>query len=163
MIGVYGEKGQDGASGSDGAPGSDGQDGVSITGVTTHYLASSASTGVTIGTSGWTEAVQTTDTTKKYLWSYQEISYSDLEVTTTTPVIIGTHGEAGPQGPQGNQGPQGVRGPGVVFRGEFSTDSTDDNNYYYNDNDRVDVVLYQSNYYYYKGATGTVSSWNSTH
>lgn len=101
VIGVYGEKGQDGATGSDG------QDGVSITGVTTHYLASSASTGVTTGTSGWTETMQTTDTTKKYLWNYQEISYSDLEVTTTTPVIIGTHGETGPQGPQGLVGSSG--------------------------------------------------------
>lgn len=84
-----------------GATGATGAAGRSITGVTTYYLASSANTGVTTATTGWTTTMQTTDTTKKYLWSYQSIAYSSGDPTTTTPVIIGTHGATGGQGVQG--------------------------------------------------------------
>lgn len=85
-----------------GNTGATGAAGTSITGVTTYYLASTASSGVTTSASGWTEMMQTTDTSKKYLWSYQKISYSSGSPTTTTPVIIGTHGATGATGSTGN-------------------------------------------------------------
>lgn len=84
-----------------GATGATGAAGKGITGVTTFYLASTLSTGVTTSTSGWTTTMQTTDTSKKYLWSYQKITYTSGDPTTTTPIIIGTHGATGSTGAQG--------------------------------------------------------------
>lgn len=87
-----------------GATGAQGTAGVSITGVTTYYLASASASDVTTSTTGWTTTMQTTDTTKKYLWSYQKITYSSGNPTTTTPVIIGTHGATGGTGATGATG-----------------------------------------------------------
>ncbi len=84
-----------------GATGATGATGRGITGVETYYLASPANTGVTTSTSGWTTTMQTTDTTKKYLWSYQKISYSNSKTSNTVPTIIGTHGATGATGAAG--------------------------------------------------------------
>lgn len=85
-----------------GATGPTGAAGKSITGVTNYFLATSTSTGVTTSTSGWTTSMQSTTTTNKYLWCYQSIAYSSGNPTTTTPVIIGTHGATGGTGATGN-------------------------------------------------------------
>lgn len=85
-----------------GPTGAKGDTGVSITKVTNKYLASSSNSGVTTSTSGWTEAMQTTDTTKKYLWSYQVISYSNKTTSNTVPTVIGTHGATGAKGDPGD-------------------------------------------------------------
>ena len=87
-----------------GAKGDPGDDGVSVTNVKNKYLASSANTDVTTSTSGWTDTMQTTDTTKKYLWSYQVISYSNNTTSNTVPTIIGTHGATGSTGAKGDDG-----------------------------------------------------------
>ena len=84
-----------------GAKGDTGAAGRSITGVTNHYLASASNSNITTSTSGWTTTMQTTDSTKKYLWCYQKITYSSGDPTTTVPVIIGTHGETGGTGATG--------------------------------------------------------------
>ena len=83
IIGIYGDKGDKGA------------DGVSVTNIVTHYLATSAANGVTKSTSGWTTAVQNTDATKKYLWSYQTFNKSSGSPIETDPCIIGTFGQKG--------------------------------------------------------------------
>ena len=88
-----------------------GADGRGITGVIEHYLATNASSGVTRSTSGWTTSIQTVTSTNKYLWNYEEITYSTGNPTYTDPVIIGVYGDQGDQGPQGNTGPQGDQGP----------------------------------------------------
>lgn len=80
VIGVYGETGKDGKG---------------ISSIVTHYLATSASSGVTKDTTGWKETAQKTSSTNKYLWSYQTITYTDNTVDNTVPVIIGTYGEKG--------------------------------------------------------------------
>lgn len=90
--------------GTTGETGATGSPGKGITGVTTHYLASANNTGITTSTTGWTDTMQTTDTTKKYLWSYQTISYTTGSPTNTTPVIIGTHGATGQTGQTGATG-----------------------------------------------------------
>lgn len=87
-----------------GATGQPGATGKGITGVTTYYLASASASGVTTSTTGWTTTMQSTDTTKKYLWSYQKIAYTTGNPTTTTPVIIGTQGETGGTGATGATG-----------------------------------------------------------
>ena len=90
-----------GENGQDGQDGSDGQDGVGIKSVTKYYLASEKSTGITTSSSGWTTTMQTMTETKKYLWSYETIAYTDGSSTKTTPVIIGVHGQNGADGDSG--------------------------------------------------------------
>lgn len=92
IIGVYGEKG---------ATGSKGDKGVGIASVKEYYLASASASGVTTSTSGWTTAMQSTTTTKKYLWNYEVVAYTEGTPYTSTPVIIGTHGEKGDTGAAG--------------------------------------------------------------
>lgn len=93
--------------------GEDGNDGKGISSITNYYLVSSSSSGVTTSTSGWTTGIQNTTTTNKYLWNYELIRYTDNSTTTTTPVIIGTHGA------QGAQGAQGVAGKGISSITEY--------------------------------------------
>lgn len=87
-----------------------GTDGVGIKSVTNYYLASTASSGVTASTAGWTTAIQDISLAKRYLWNYEVITYTNDTKTTTTPVIIGVYGATGPQGPTGPTGAQGPQG-----------------------------------------------------
>lgn len=80
IIGVYGQSGEDGRG---------------ISAVTNYYLATSESSGVTTETTGWTTAMQSVSTSKKYLWNYEKITYTSGEPTTTTPGIIGAYGDTG--------------------------------------------------------------------
>ena len=86
IIGTYGDKGDKGDAGK------------GISGVVNYYLASSSSSGVTVSTSGWTEAIQTPTKDKKYLWNYEKVTYSDTTSTNTTPCIIGNFAEEGKEG-----------------------------------------------------------------
>lgn len=90
-----------GENGQDGQDGADGQDGVGIKSITKYYLASEKSTGITTSSSGWTTTIQTMTETKKYLWSYETIAYTDGSSTKTTPIIIGVHGQNGADGDSG--------------------------------------------------------------
>lgn len=78
--------------------GSDGQDGVGISRITKYYLASDRNTGITTGTDGWTIVMQQITPEKKYLWSYENTSYTNGTSINTTPVIIGVHGDNGADG-----------------------------------------------------------------
>lgn len=80
VIGVYGDKGNEG-------------NGIST--ITNYYLATTASSGVTTSTSGWTTTIQTITSSKKYLWNYEVVKYTDNTTATTTPVIIGVYGKDG--------------------------------------------------------------------
>ena len=109
-----------------GNTGATGAAGVSITGVKNMYLASSASSGVKTSDAGWTETMQTTDTTKKYLWSYQVISYSSGSPTNTVPTIIGTHGATGAKGDTGAAGADAITltitsSNGTIFKNNSGT------------------------------------------
>ena len=76
--------------------GEDGNDGVSITSVVNYYLATSASSGVTKNTTGWTTTIQSIDETNQYLWNYEEVKGSNnTTISSTTPVIIGRYGKDG--------------------------------------------------------------------
>ena len=95
VIGAYGDKGATGATGSTGATGN------GISKITNYYLASSSSSGVTTSTSGWTTSVQSVSSSKKYLWNYEVITYTNGSTTTTTPCIIGAYGDTGATGNAG--------------------------------------------------------------
>ena len=78
--------------------GQKGSTGVGIKSVTEYYLATASGSDVTISTSGWTTAIQTITTDKKYLWNYEVVTYTNNTTSTTTPVIIGVFGNTGNTG-----------------------------------------------------------------
>ena len=82
--------------------GNTGATGKGISSVTERYLATASSSGITTSTTGWTPEIQTLTATKKYLWNYEIITYTDGTTSTINPVIIGVYGDKGDQGPKGN-------------------------------------------------------------
>lgn len=120
-----GAQGATGPQGDNGPQGPAGTSGRGIKTITEYYLISSAKTGITTASSGWSTSVPTMTATNKYLWNYEKFTFTDNTTATTTPKIIGIYGDkgatgaTGPQGPQGNagatgpQGPQGVTGNGI--------------------------------------------------
>lgn len=88
-----------GAKGDQGIPGTNGQNGKSIGSVINYYLATNANIGVTASTSGWTTTVQSVSTSKKYLWNYEIVKYTDGSIASTTaPCVIGSYGDTGEAG-----------------------------------------------------------------
>lgn len=97
--GPQGVKGDTGAAGKDGVNGTNGQNGKSIGQVVNYYLATNASSNVTASTSGWTTTVQSVSSSKKYLWNYEVVKYTDgTTASTTAPCIIGSYGDTGADG-----------------------------------------------------------------
>ena len=82
----------------DGTDGKDGDPGVGIESFTHYYLATSAGSGVTTETSGWTTTPQNMTPDKKYLWNYDVTHLSDGSDKTSEPCIIGIYGQTGPAG-----------------------------------------------------------------
>ena len=78
--------------------GQKGATGVGVKSVTEYYLATSAGSGVAVGTPGWTTTVQTITLDNKYLWNYEVITYTNNTTSTTTPIIIGVYGNTGNTG-----------------------------------------------------------------
>ena len=87
-----------GTHGATGATGGTGATGKGVSKVETYYLTTSASSGVTTSTSGWSTTPTATTTTNKYIWSYQKTTYTDNSTSSSTPAIIGTHGATGATG-----------------------------------------------------------------
>ena len=82
-----------------GDTGAKGDTGESVASITVYYLATSASSGVTPSTQGWTTTVQTITSTNKYLWCYVVVTGDEsTTISTTNPVIIGTYGDKGDTG-----------------------------------------------------------------
>ena len=109
--GPQGVKGDTGAAGKDGVNGTNGQNGKSIGQVVNYYLATNASSNVTASTSGWTTTVQSVSSSKKYLWNYEVVKYTDgTTASTTAPCIIGSYGDTGAKGDKGLKGDTGARG-----------------------------------------------------
>ena len=112
-----GAQGATGPQGDNGPQGPAGSSGRGIKTITEYYLISSAKTGITTASSGWSTSVPTMTATNKYLWNYEKFTFTDSTTATTTPKIIGIYGDkgttgaTGPQGPQGNAGATGPKGP----------------------------------------------------
>lgn len=97
-----------------GANGATGTNGKSIGSVVNYYLATASSSGVTAATRGWTTAVQSVSATKKYLWNYEVVKYTDGTVASTTaPCVIGSYGDQGSKGDKGDKGDKGSTGTGI--------------------------------------------------
>ncbi len=76
------------------------KDGKGIKFITEYYLATSASSGVTKDRAkwDWTTTLQAITPTKKYLWNYEVITYTDSSITESDPCIIGVYGDKGDPG-----------------------------------------------------------------
>lgn len=106
--GPKGDQGDQGEQGIQGPKGDPGAAGKSIGSVTNYYLATSSSNNVTTSTSGWSTTVQSVSSSKKYLWNYEVVKYTDNTVaSTTTPCIIGAYGDTGAKGDTGGIGATG--------------------------------------------------------
>ena len=104
--------GRNGTNGVNGTNGTNGQNGKSIGQVVNYYLATNASSNVTASTSGWTTTVQSVSSSKKYLWNYEVVKYTDgTTASTTAPCIIGSYGDTGAKGDKGAKGDTGATGP----------------------------------------------------
>lgn len=75
-----------------------GSAGRGVSSITNYYLASNQSTGVTTTTSGWSTSVQAVSASKKYLWNYEKITYTDGQYVNTTPAILGMYSSDGADG-----------------------------------------------------------------
>lgn len=97
-----------GRMGTNGTNGSNGANGKSIGSITNYYLATPSASGVTASTSGWTTSVQSVSASKKYLWNYEVVKYTDGTIASTTaPCIIGSYGDTGAKGDKGATGGTG--------------------------------------------------------
>jgi hypothetical protein len=114
--GPQGVKGDTGAAGKDGVNGTNGQNGKSIGQVVNYYLATNASSNVTASISGWTTTVQSVSSSKKYLWNYEVVKYTDgTTASTTAPCIIGSYGDTGAKGDKGAKGDTGADGKNATY------------------------------------------------
>ena len=93
-----GAQGATGPQGDNGRQGPAGTSGRGIKTITEYYLISSAKTGITTASSGWSTSVPTMTATNKYLWNYEKFTFTDNTTATTTPKIIGIYGDKGTTG-----------------------------------------------------------------
>ena len=119
IIGMYSKDGTNGTNGTNG------KDGKGIKSVTNYYLATSSYSGVTTSTTGWTTTVQSVSPSKKYLWNYEVVTYTDNSTTPTTPCIIGAYGDTGSKGDKGDKGDKGVGVNNIVTQYYLSTSGTE--------------------------------------
>lgn len=97
-------KQKQGRTGQVGKQGEQGNPGIGVADTIPHYLATTASSGVTKDTTGWTTTVQNPTAEKRYLWSYQTTKYTNNTTSDTTPHVIGVYGEKGADGKDGKDG-----------------------------------------------------------
>ena len=126
IIGIYGDKGTTGATGPQGPQGNagatgpkgpqgatgpkgpQGATGNGIKSITNYYLATASGSGVSASTSGWTTTVQAITASKKYLWNYEVVTYTNGSTYQSAPCIIGVYGDKGATGATGATGPSGI-------------------------------------------------------
>lgn len=81
-----------------GAYGNTGEEGVGIKNIVNYYLATSLGSGVTTSTYGWTTTKQDMTETKRYLWNYEVITYTNDTRYQSPLTIIGVYGQTGEPG-----------------------------------------------------------------
>lgn len=90
--------------GAQGATGPQGVTGNGIKSITNYYLATASGSGVSASTSGWTTTVQAITASKKYLWNYEVVAYTNGSTYQSAPCIIGVYGDNGATGATGPSG-----------------------------------------------------------
>lgn len=104
IIGIYGDKGATGATGPKGPQGATGATGNGIKSITNYYLATASGSDVSASTAGWTTTVQAITASKKYLWNYEVVTYTNGSTYQSAPCIIGVYGDKGATGATGSSG-----------------------------------------------------------
>lgn len=102
--GPQGATGPKGPQGATGATGPQGVTGNGIKSITNYYLATASGSGVSASTSGWTTTVQAITASKKYLWNYEVVTYTNGSTYQSAPCIIGAYGDKGATGATGPSG-----------------------------------------------------------
>lgn len=105
-------------SGAKGDTGASGSSGVGVKSITNYYLAYTSASGVTTSTSGWTTTIQTISTSKRYLWNYEVVTYTNGNTEKTDPHVIGVYGDTGATGATG------ATGKGISLVNEYYAVST---------------------------------------
>ena len=72
-----------------------GDDGKGIANITSMWLATTLSSGVTKSTIGWSSTPQNANRANPYLWNYIIVTYTDNSVQETSPLLIGNWSENG--------------------------------------------------------------------
>lgn len=108
MDGEDGKDGEQGPQGEKGEQGPAGTSGRGIKTITEYYLISSAKTGITTASSGWSTSAPTMTATNKYLWNYEVVTYTNGSTYQSAPCIIGAYGDKGATGATGATGPSGI-------------------------------------------------------
>ena len=116
--GPQGATGPKGPQGATGATGPQGVTGNGIKSITNYYLATASGSGVSASTSGWTTTVQAITASKKYLWNYEVVTYTNGSTYQSAPCIIGAYGDKGATGATGATGPSGII---VLFYGSVKS------------------------------------------
>lgn len=98
------KQGAQGATGPQGDNGPQGVTGNGIKSITNYYLATASGSGVSASTSGWTTTVQAITASKKYLWNYEVVAYTNGSTYQSAPCIIGVYGDNGATGATGPSG-----------------------------------------------------------
>lgn len=106
--GEQGPQGPQGNAGATGPQGPQGATGNGIKSITNYYLATASGSGVSASTSGWTTTVQEITVSKKYLWNYEVVTYTNGSTYQSAPCIIGAYGDKGATGATGATGPSGI-------------------------------------------------------
>lgn len=70
-------------------------DGVGIKSITRYYTTNDQAEGVTAGGQNWSTKPTTPTADKKYMWSYDVITYTNDTSLVTKPAVIGAHGDDG--------------------------------------------------------------------
>ena len=70
-------------------------DGVGIKSITRYYTTNDQADGVTAGGQNWATKPTTVTTDKKYMWSYDVITYTNDTSLVTEPAVIGARGDDG--------------------------------------------------------------------
>ena len=105
------------------------EDGRGIKSVTEYYA---RSTSATQAPTQWGTTPPTLDSTYRYLWNYEVVTYTDDSTSQTQPVMIGAYGDKGDKGDDGRPGLQGLQGcvvrtsewaAGVEYRNDSQLDT----------------------------------------
>lgn len=78
--------------------GEDGTDGKGVTSIVNYYRTYTSDKGLTNASSGFSTTVPTMDSTNKYLWSYELITYTDNSSAKTSARVIGMYSTDGTNG-----------------------------------------------------------------
>lgn len=108
---IQGAKGDQGIQGPQGDKGDTGASGVGVKDMKEYYQVSTSN--ITQPTT-WLTTIPTMTATNKYLWTYEDVIYTDNTIKPTTKRVIGVYGDKGQTGSNGADGKPGQNGVSIT-------------------------------------------------